>query len=157
MTAGLAEQVWIAAALLHREHSEREDFSVREILERARAVAAPRPVPPGLQTHVYKHCVANLRPDPGTHRYLVATARGRRRLYRPGDPYDPRRARGRARPLALPPRYGALLPWYERWCAAQAPAAPRPDPLLALKGAAAKLWGGRDPDAYVRQLRAGWK
>ena len=32
----VADEVWIATALLHCEHPEREDFTVNEIIERAR-------------------------------------------------------------------------------------------------------------------------
>ena len=32
----VADEVWIATALLHREHPARENFSVKEIIERVR-------------------------------------------------------------------------------------------------------------------------
>ena len=32
----VADEVWLATALLHREHPDRADFTVAEIVERAR-------------------------------------------------------------------------------------------------------------------------
>lgn len=107
----IADQVWIAAALLHLEHPTAADFSSRQIVERAVQVA---PFRTGLQVHISRHCVANRSPDPADLRMLFATARGRRRLWRPKDECHPRR-RGRTHPERedLPPQYRYLLDWYE--------------------------------------------
>lgn len=107
----VADQVWIASALLHREHPTAADFSCRQIAERALRIA---PFRRGLQVHISRHCVANRPPDPADLRMLFATARGRRRLFRPEDECDPRR-RGRTHPQRedLPPQYRQLVDWYE--------------------------------------------
>ena len=72
----VADEVWIAAALLHRRYPDREDFTVGEIV-RARparsAVAGRADVRPGVQSHAYLHCVANRAPNPGRYRMLVET------------------------------------------------------------------------------------
>jgi len=86
---------------------------------------------------------------------LFETAPSRRRLFRPGDPYHPKRERGKILPRRadLPSKYHALIDWYEReW----APASPK-DPLLALAARYRDLWADVDPDDYVRQLRDGFE
>ena len=80
----VADEVWIATALLHRQYPDRADFSVREIVRRAETARATgaETLRPGVQSHAYSHCVANRPPGPGRYRMLVETAKGRRRLYR---------------------------------------------------------------------------
>ena len=150
----VADEVWIATALLHREQPEAADFGVAEIEARLdREGLGPRR--PGVRTHIYKHAVANRPADRGTYRMLFATTGSRRRLFRPGDPYDPRREGGKAIPEReeIPAKYRALLDWYEReW----APTSPK-DPLLALAARHRKLWKGVDADEFVRRLREGFE
>src|SRR5215469_15525057 len=87
----VADEVWIAAVLLHRENPGQADFSVEEIVERARREKLHAPLRPGVYIHVQMHCVANRPPNPGRYRMLFETAPGRRRLFRGGDVYDPAR------------------------------------------------------------------
>src|ERR1700741_3432239 len=94
----VADEVWIAAALLHREHPSQEDFTVAEIVERARREEITPVLRPGVYVHAAQHCVANLPPSPGRWRMLVKTTGSRRRLYRPGDHYDHRREGSRTVP-----------------------------------------------------------
>ena len=61
----VADEVWLATALLHREHPERPDFTVAEIVERARQEGLTRELRPGVYLHVNLHCVANRPPNPG--------------------------------------------------------------------------------------------
>jgi hypothetical protein len=151
----LADEVWIATALLHREHPVAADFSLKEIearLIRERIADERRP---GIYPHISVHCVANRPPDRGRYRMLFETSPSRRRLFRAGDPYHPEREGGKMVPKRdqVPPQYLPLLDWYEReW----APALPR-DPLLALVGRHRELWKRVDPDEYVRQLREGFE
>lgn len=154
----VADEVWIATAQLHRAHPEREDFSIKEIIEQAARARVFEIVRPGLYAHANLHCVANRPPNPGRYRMLVATARGRRRLFRPGDPYDPKREGGKTLPdpSEIPPEYRGLLEWYEKDYAGRPPEKGLEDPILGLRGVGREIWVGEDPDAYVRRIRQGW-
>jgi hypothetical protein len=99
----VADEVWIATALLHREHPDREDFTVAEIVARAREEGVTPQLRPGVYVHATQHCVANRPPNPGRYRMLLETGSNRKRLYRPGDP-APRAPRDR--PCALGGRAG---------------------------------------------------
>ncbi len=114
----VADEVWIASALLHREHPEATDFSIGEIVDRARREGLLEPLRPGVYVHVVQHCVANRRPNPGRYRMLFETSEGRRRLFRKGDPYNLERegAKTKPEPEGLPPMYSGLLSWYQDWC-----------------------------------------
>lgn len=151
----VADEVWIAAALLHREHPGAADFSLKEIETRLVREGLTDEKRPGVYPHLSVHCVANRPPDKGRYRILFETAPSRRRLFRPGDPYHPRREGGKIVPdrAEIPAKYHALLDWYRHdW----APAPPR-DPLLALAARHRALWRAVDPDEYVRQLREGFE
>ena len=152
----VADEAWIATALLHREHPDRTDFAIQEIVGRAEQIAGPEPLRPGVQHHVSYHAVAHTRPNPGRHCLLFATARGRRRLFRPGDPRHPdRRGREVPRRDQLPPAYRSLIDWYRTVYTAKAGYTP-PDPILALRGLGRTLWADEEADAYVSRLREGW-
>lgn len=110
----VANEIWIATALLHREHPEREDFAVAEIIDRARRESLIRGFRPGVYPHVSTHIVASKPPNPGRLRLLHESTRGRRRLYRTGDPFHPDRSGSKTHPgpEELPPKYAALVDWY---------------------------------------------
>jgi len=154
----IANQVWVVAALLHREHPEREDFTVEEILERARREHVSQPLRPSFRVHVIQHCVANRASNPGRWRMLVETGPGRRRLFRPGDAYDSARVSARSIPTAveLPKGYHGLLSWYRQEYAGRASNGREVDPLLILHGSGQALWVNESADAYVQRLRQGW-
>ena len=166
-TAGLgvrikvADEVWIAAAILHRKHPERFDFSIREIMESARQLwrEGTGSLRPGVYLHVVQHCVANRPPAPGRPRMLVETAPGRRRLFRPGDYYHPDREGAKLTPErdGLPGDYSELLTWYKSWCAESARKSRDEDPLLALRGSGKRIWADEHADEYVRRVREGWE
>jgi hypothetical protein len=101
----------LATALLHREHPDAEDFSLGEIRDRARREFHDNR--PGVWQHIVSHCVASNRPNPAQYRMLHGSARGRRRLYRPGDPVHPER-KGKIYPERrdIPERYRSLVDWY---------------------------------------------
>jgi hypothetical protein len=113
----VADEVWVATALLHRRHPERIDFSVNEILQRAVEENLSGGYRQGLQMHASHHCVAQKPPNPPStrHRMLTETTRGRRRLFRLGDPFHPARQGGKTTPDPddLPERYRELLRWYD--------------------------------------------
>src|SRR5262245_5880742 len=107
----VADEVWVATALLHREHPDEADFTVPEIVERARKEALTPALRPGVYVHAVLHCVANRRPNPGRYLMLTETGANRRRLYRPGDPADAARRGSKMIPVrsAIPPKYHPLL------------------------------------------------
>jgi hypothetical protein len=163
----VADEVWIATALLHREHPERDDFTISEIVERAEREKLTARLRPGVRVHATAHCVADLRPNPGRYRMLRSTPGGRRRLFRPGDPFHPDRegAKTTPSPDEIPQAYQDLLSWYEteyrgRGSSGGGESRPLargvPDPLLDLRGSGAELWRDETPDQYVERLRSDW-
>lgn len=155
----VADEVWIATALLHRENPGRPDFSVKEIMERVEREGLTSKVRGSVHVHVIHHCVANRPPNPARYRMLVETGRGRRRLYRPGDAVDPGRRDSKTAPARadLPSAYHHLLEWYEGVYARRQPEAPKGDPLLSMLGSGKELWAAESADKYVRRLREGWE
>jgi hypothetical protein len=109
----VADEAWLATAILQRKHPEADDFAlddIREVVQREFHDSRP-----GVWQHIVSHCVASNRPNPAQYRMLHATGRGRRRLYRPGDPVHPER-RGKMHPdkRDVPERYHSLIDWYLR-------------------------------------------
>ncbi len=159
----VADEVWVATVMLHRRHRERADFSTEEIVEFAGSAKELRfmgPLRPGFYVHVVQHCVANRPPNPARYRMLFETTSGRRRLFRPGDPYHPLREGGKISPKTedLPENwFRGLLAWYSNWCAEAAERAVEDDPLLALYGSGKDLWADEHADEYVKRLREGWE
>lgn len=155
----VADEVWLATALLHGEHPGRSDFSVKEIVERAKREAVAGRLRPGVYVHVIQHCVANRTPNPGRYRMLFETRRNHRRLFRPGDAYDPRREGSKTTPdyESLPRKYRPLLDWYTNEYAPLGRGKAESDLLLALRGSGKKLWADEHADEYVRRLREGWE
>ena len=151
----LADEVWLAVALLHRERSGEVDFSLKDIEARIAREGLTDESRKGIYPHLSVHCVANRRPNGGTYRMLFETAPSRRRLFRPGDPYHPKREGGKTTPDRdhIPEKYHYLIDWYEReWAPAQTA-----DPLMALADRHRDLWKGIDADEYVRSLREGFE
>jgi hypothetical protein len=155
----VADEVWIATALLHREHPKRRDFSIEEIIERANKEAGEGVLRPGVRVHVNQHCVANRPPNPGRYRMLFETTPGRRRLFRSGDNYDIAREGAKIVPARedIPREYAALLDWYQNWGQGSVADRIKNDPLLALRGSGKELWADEHADEYVRRLREGWE
>lgn len=155
----VADEVWIAAASLHRSRPEAPDFAIAEIMAQAEAAqVAGLPLRPGVKIHIYLHCVANRPPNPGRYRMLFETASGRRRLCRPSDPCHPLRSSGKAVPKRgeVPTNYGDLIDWYENVYVVGA-SDTTGDPILELRGCGRKIWADEDADAYVRRQREGWQ
>lgn len=156
MSVKVADEVWIAAALLHRQHPDRLDFTVTEIVRRAESEkVSGGPLRSGVQTHAYSHCVANRAPGSARYRMLIETAKGRRRLFRPGDPcHRGRIGKTAPRDDEIPPRYRELIDWYRRDYVGAAPR--EADPILSLIGLGKEIWADEGADAYVARLREGW-
>jgi hypothetical protein len=155
----VADEVWTATALLQREHPERPDFAVDEIVERARREGLSRPFRKGVYVHVIQHCVANRAPNSGRYRMLVETAPGHRRLFRQGDSYHPQREGSKTAPERedLPEEYRSLLDWYRDWNRTTSSDRIKNDPLLALRGSGKHIWADEHADEYIRRLREGWE
>jgi hypothetical protein len=155
----VADEVWIVTALLHRSHPKRQDFTIEEIMERARKEAGKEPLRPGVYAHVIQHCVANRSPSPGRYRMLFETAPGRRRLFRSGDIYDPAREGSKTIPNRqdIPSEYASLLDWYCGWNRDNVEDRIKDDPLLALRGSGKHIWADEHADEYIRRLREGWE
>lgn len=154
-TISVADEVWIATALLHLENPERADFEKSEILDRAVREGLVEPLRPGVSIHISSHAVAGKKPQPNDYRMLIETGRGRRRLYKDGDPYHPDR-KGKIAPSSedIPRDYLYLLDWYESWRKRGIPSSLGEDPLLKMRGIAKGIWSG-DAVSYVRKLREG--
>jgi len=175
-----AAEVFIAAALLHREQPGRPEFTMKEIVDRAEKENLAGELRPGISVHASQHCVANRPPNPAKHRMLFATGKHTRRLLLPGDEVHPERT-GKIFPDAgeIPEEYLPLLKWAkERYesgrSGAAAPGSPH-DPsssggvvhaetpeqwlasLFELEGLGSEHWKDEDPDEFVRKLREGWE
>jgi len=155
----VADEVWITAALLHREFPEREDFTVAEILDRARREVITTELRPGVYPHIVQHCVANRPPSPARYRMLFETREGSRRLFRYPDAYHFYREDGKILPLRseIPAEHGKLLDWYATEYQLSTEQLIARDPLLRLRGSGKALWADESPDDYVRRLREGWE
>ena len=108
----VADEVFIASALLHREQPEREDFTIREIVERAAKENLYGDLRPGVHVHASLHCVANKAPNPGRYRMLYATGTHTRRLLRASDDvHQDRSGKIWPDPTDIPGRYHELIEW----------------------------------------------
>jgi hypothetical protein len=155
----VADEVWIATALLHREHPHQPDFSIEEIVERAAKEGLAGANRPGVYAHAVSHCVANRAPSPNRCMMLFETAPGRRRLFRRGDPYDAAREGSKITPASesIPADYENLLRWYQEWSRAENAAESTTDPLLSLAASGSQIWANEPGDDFVRRLREGWE
>jgi hypothetical protein len=155
----VADEVWLATALLHRENPGRSDFTVSEIVDRARKEGIAGDLRPGVYVHALQHCVANRAPSPARYRMLYATGKLKRRLFYKGDSYHPARDGAKITPACdeIPSEYVYLLDWYSSNYAAPQSKASAENSILELRGLGREIWEGVDPDEYVRKLREGWE
>jgi hypothetical protein len=154
----VADEVFIAVALLHREKPARKDFTVSEIVERARRENLYGELRPGVQVHASLHCVANVRPNPGRYRMLYATATGRRLLLAGDDVHPERTGKTWPDPADVPVKYAELIEWAKQRYGKDTPrTAQWLDGVFQLAGLGKELWRGEDPDEYIRRLREGWE
>ena len=114
MEIKVADEVWIACALLHKENSQRTSFSNSEIADRIRRENIYGTMRVGVQWHIYLHCVANKPANPARHRMLYELPDGTKRLFRTSDNYHYTREEGKITPEAcdIPQEYRYLIKWY---------------------------------------------
>ena len=158
MQTRAADQIWIATALLHRQHPDQSDFSVDEIVMRAKAEnVVDKQLHDELREHAIQHCVVNNAYDSGRYRMLFQTSKGRRRLFRPEDPFGLGQNLGRFTPRKdeMPQKYQELIDWY--WNEYAGVGHQAADPILSLRGLGKAIWADENADAYVERLREGWK
>jgi len=151
----VADEAWVALALLHQEHPERRSFAAGEIRKRVEAEGISPSLRAGIPAHIGQHNVANVPPSSATYRMFYRLPDGTYRLYRAGDDCHPRR-KGKIIPsrAGLPEAYHYLLDWYDReYCQ---PRVPEVDPVLAMVGAGKEIWQEEHGDAFVARLRSGW-
>lgn len=156
----VADETFLATALLHREHPHREDFTIAEIVDRATQENIHGELRPGVRVHATLHCVANRAPNPGTYRMLYATGKSTRRLLLEGDNiHADRNGKIFPDPDQVPGKYQELIAWAQRrFHKDRAPGRTRwLGGILDLFGAGKDLWKDEDPDEYVRKQREGWE
>lgn len=154
----VANEVFVATALLHKENPEREDFTIGEIVARAAKEGLAGELRPGVRVHASLHCVANRPPNPGRYRMLYATGERTRRLPRSSDDVHPERT-GKIWPESesVPPEYRELIEWAKQQYGKDVPRQSRwVEGILQMRGMGRELWHGDDPDEYVRKLRENW-
>ena len=107
----IADQVWIALALLTRESANHTGFSASAIKERIRKEFGS--VSPGAATHIAQHSLATKPASPSRNR-MITKHGSLNYLYREGDPYHPDRKDGKVlpKPQEIPSEYHDLLAWY---------------------------------------------
>lgn len=156
----VATETWIATALLHREHPDRDDFTIQEIVARVQAENLTGSLRPGVSVHASTHCVGNREPRPALHRMLYATGKRTRRLFREDDQANAERTgRITPEPESIPGRYLYLLDWYRNEYG-KLSTQPAQNAwlrgVMELAGAGREIFAGIDPDQYVHKLRKGW-
>jgi hypothetical protein len=157
-TIRVADETFLAVALLHRENPDRADFPIAEIVERAARENIAGHLRPGIQWHASLHCVANLAPNPARLRMLYATWEGRRRLLNPNDEvHAARTGKIFPHPEDVPEKYRELIEWAKQRYEEENRAGGRwLEGIFQLQGLGQEIWRGVDPDKYVRELREGW-
>ena len=152
------EQVFVAAARLHREEPSRTGFKGNELLRKVSELNSSPMRESTVNAHIYGHCVANKSASPGTYRILYRNPDGTLRLYREGDDYHPDRKNGRVAPEkeALPPEYRELVDWYWSEYTARRAGEPAQDPFLALRGLGKDVWKSLGGERFTDALRSNW-
>ena len=154
----VADEAWLALALLLLEKSDRVSFSAKEILDRVKREQVHPELRPGVQVHIYLHNVANAEPNSAKYRMFYKLSDDTYRLYRPGDAAHPSR-KGKTAPHRdeLPEKYRHVLDWYEReYCSRPTVSNEADDPILQMRGVGKEIWADTSADEYVGSLRSDW-
>jgi hypothetical protein len=165
----IADRIWIATALLHRQQPRQPAFTRDQIRAKLAEEGLLEAKEGAINAHLKQHCVANVPPSSGKYRMLIEVAPGKLRLFRPGDWTHPARLQPRKPSKSIPSReeipkpYWPLLDWYAAWSTPRASApssqssAPADrwadDPLLRLTGSGRHIWADEHADKYVEKLR----
>ena len=113
--ASCAVEVFLATALLHREHPAREDFTIQEIVNRVARENLTGTLRSGINVHASQHCVANKPPNPAKHRMLYATGKHTRRLALPNDiAHEDRTGKIFPDVADVPEAYRPVLEWAQK-------------------------------------------
>ena len=159
----VADRIWLAVAMLHRQFPDREDFSKDEIrLKLDESGLGNGTKRTSVHAHLKQHLVANVPPS-STRKYrmLFETRPGYLRLFRQGDFVDSQRL-PHQHPKYAPVReetpvlHHPLLDWYETWRKNDQPAEKpswEDDPLIRLIGSGKHIWADEHADEYVENLR----
>lgn len=155
----VASEVFIATALLHREHPEADGFTVTEIVNRVKRENLFGDLRPGVRVHADLHCIANRPPNSVRHKMLFEMPDRRRRLLVKGDYCHPQRTGNIfPEPGDIPGEYQELIEWAkERYAKGGSKPVRWLDGIFQMAGMGKDLWKGEDPDEYVRKLREGWE
>ena len=166
----LADRIWIAVAMLHRQMPDNEDFTKEEIRQKMRETGLMEGLKPGsVAAHLKEHMVANVPTSSTKYLMLYKTERDRLRLFRPGDLVDSSRhsrhpqrdsrppLKSKPRREEIPAEFLPLLDWYSAWCTEKAPSPEfsnyDDDPLIRLIGSGKHIWADEHADEYVENLR----
>ena len=109
----IADEVWIACAMLHCENRKRQSFKKEEIVGKIRLEFGS--VKPAHDVHLSLNCIANKLPNPANYKLLYLCDDGSLRLFNEyTDKAHPER-RGKVRPVKdeLPQKYHYLLEYYD--------------------------------------------
>jgi hypothetical protein len=157
----VADELFIAVALLTREHPDRLSFSIPEILERAKreGLGRHRSDQSSLKQHAYEHAAANVRPGRGKYRMVYREKDNTIRLLQASDQVHPGRD-GKEWPeeTDIPERYVPLVRWaQERYASKRSEGKRWLHDVLALRGLGKEIWKGVNADEYVSGLRGDWR
>ena len=157
-TIRVADECWLALALLHRESPDRLSFSPNEVYDRLKEEGAHPEVRPGVKPHIYLHNAANKPPNSARYRLFYKLEDDTLRLFRPGDEFDPvRNGKTKPRRSDLPERYHPLLDWYDKeYCANRGSASEDSDPVLQMWGVGKEIWADEGGDAFIERERTSW-
>jgi len=157
-TIRVADECWLALALLHRENPDRRSFSPSEVFDRLKEEGVHSEIRPGVKPHIYLHNVANRPPNSARYRFFYRLEDGTLRLFRPGDECDPSR-NGKIKPQRsdLPEKYRPLLDWYENeYCGERGSSDEGNDPVLQMWGVGKEIWADEGGDAFIERERKSW-
>jgi hypothetical protein len=155
----VADAVWIGMALLHHSRPSQAQFTNEEIVNSVVKHHLTKAAEKSIRQHVLQHCVAESKPQPNRSCMLHATRDSHRRIFHDWeDQPHPARRGAPTHPAweSLPAQYAYLRQWYENMRDEKTATMSSQDPLLDLIGSGSEIWNGKDADAYVANLRAGW-